>query len=145
VTDWTQGRVGLIRTGIGILAFNAALVGVWATFAPRSFYDDFPGAGKGWVNPLGAYDEHLVRDVGALYLALLSLAIFALVTLDRRVVQATAVAYAVVGLPHLIFHLANTGPLTTADNVISLAGLFAVLVIPLALLPMTRARSTTPR
>ena len=34
----------------------------------RSFYEDFP-LGRGWVEALPAYSEHLVRDVGGLFLA----------------------------------------------------------------------------
>ena len=32
--------------------------------------DTFPGGGRHWLPMLGAYNEHLARDVGALYLAL---------------------------------------------------------------------------
>lgn len=42
-----------------------------AAFAPRSWYDDFP-LGRGWIAAEGStYDEHLVRDVGVLFLALI--------------------------------------------------------------------------
>ena len=41
----------------------ALVVGVWALVLPRSFYDDFPAAGRHWVSALGPYNEHLVRDV----------------------------------------------------------------------------------
>jgi hypothetical protein len=67
--------------------------------------------------------------------------LFALVTLERRVVQAALVASLVAGLPHLIYHLTATGPLSTADNVLSLAGLAVPVVIPLLLLPRTREPS----
>ena len=42
--------------------------GIYALFFPRSFYGDFP-LGRGWVEALPAYNEHLVRDVGGLFLA----------------------------------------------------------------------------
>ncbi len=45
-------------------------VGGWALVAPGSFYASFPGLGMIWVAVHGPYDEHLVRDVGALYLGL---------------------------------------------------------------------------
>ena len=44
-------------------------VGLQALFTPRSFYDDFP-LGRGWVAMDGPYNQHLVRDVGSLNLAL---------------------------------------------------------------------------
>src|SRR3954453_20670567 len=127
-----------LRPALAILAIPPAWVGIWATAAPRSFYDDFPGPSS-WVSPLGPYDEHLVRDVGAFELGLLVVALFALVTLERRVVQAALVAAIVAGLPHLIYHLTATGPLSTADNVLSLLGLAAPVVIALILLPRTRS------
>ena len=134
--DLTTKR--LMRAGLAIIAIAPAWVGIWATAAPRSFYDDFPGTSS-WVSPLGPYDEHLVRDVGAFELGLLVVVLFALVTLDRRVIQAALLASIVSGLPHLIYHLTATGPLSTADNVLSLAGLALPVVIALILLARTRS------
>src|SRR4051812_33176712 len=99
----TASRRKLMRPGLVLLAIPPAWIGIWATAAPRSFYDDFPGPSS-WVAPLGPYDEHLVRDIGAFQLGLLVLALFAIVTLERRVVQAALVAAIVSGLPHLIYH-----------------------------------------
>src|SRR3954454_23985512 len=127
----------IMRPALVVLAIPLPWVGIWATLAPHSFYDDFPGPSS-WVSPLGPYDEHLVRDVGAFELGLLVVSLFALVTLERRVVQAALVASLVSGLPHLIYHLTATGPLSTADNVLSLAGLAAPVVVAVLLLPRTR-------
>lgn len=127
-----------MRLGLAILAIGPAWVGIWATAAPRSFYDDFPGTSS-WVSPLGPYDQHLVRDVGAFELGLLVVVLFALVTLDRRVIQAALLASIVSGLPHLIYHLTATGPLSTADNVLSLIALALPIVIALILLARTRS------
>ena len=127
-----------MRPGLAIIAISPAWVGIWAAAAPRSFYDDFPGTSS-WVSPLGPYDEHLVRDIGAFQLGLLAVVLFALVTLERRVVQAALVATIVAGLPHLIYHLTATEALSTADNVLSLIGLALPVVIALILLPRTRS------
>ena len=43
---------------------------VGARSSPHSFYDDFPAGTDGWVHVLGPFDEHLVTDVGALFVAL---------------------------------------------------------------------------
>ena len=67
-----------------ILAFSAFGVGVQAEFFPRSFYDDFP-FGRGWVAMDGRYNEHLIRDFGALNLALLVLTIGAIVVGTRAI------------------------------------------------------------
>ena len=55
------------RAALVALAASAALVGLPALFAPRSFYDDFPGL-RHWVDLLPPYNQHLVTDVGGLYL-----------------------------------------------------------------------------
>jgi hypothetical protein len=49
------------------------MVGGWVSLAPTLFFADFPGAGRSWVSPLGPYNEHLVRDVASLNLALAAL------------------------------------------------------------------------
>ena len=70
----------LTRVWLTLLGLVGLFVGTWATFFPRSFYDDFPaGSGHAWVAADGPYNEHLVRDVGALNLALAAVAIAALV------------------------------------------------------------------
>src|SRR3954464_9416334 len=134
----TDGRRRAIRAGLVVLALPAAWVAIWALAAPHSFYADFPGAGHEWVAPLGPYDEHLVRDVGAFELAMTALAAFAFVTLERRLVQATLLAFLVAGIPHLAYHASATEPLSTLDNVLSLAGLALPVIVPLALFPLTR-------
>ncbi len=47
-------------------------------FAPISSYDAFPGLGLSWLPQLGPYNEHLVKDVGAMLLALAVLSVVAL-------------------------------------------------------------------
>jgi hypothetical protein len=140
----TETRRRAIRAGLVVLAVPAAWVGVWALAAPHSFYRSFPGAGHEWVAPLGPYDEHLVRDVGAFELALVALAVFALVTLDRRLVQGTLVAFLVSSTPHFVYHATATGSLSTADAILELAALALGIVVPIVLLPLTRAARAAP-
>lgn len=138
VATWTDTRRRTLRIGLVILALPAAWIAVWGLAAPHAFYSDFPGNGGHWVAALGPYDEHLVRDVAAFELGLLAVAVFAIVTLERRVVQAALVAFLVSGLPHLVYHTTTTGPLSTANNALSLAGLAVGVILPAALLPLTR-------
>ena len=63
-------------------------VGFQALFTPRSFYDDFP-IGRGWVAMDGPYNQHLVRDVGSLNLALVVL-VFAALIVSTRALARTA-------------------------------------------------------
>jgi len=123
-----------IRIALGYLALVSLQIGVWAQFAPRSFYDDFPGLGRTWVSVDGPYNEHLVRDVGGLYLALAVVVIVAMITLSRSLIVAASAAVLVSGVPHFVYHLVNREGLSTGDLVASLAGLAAFAVVPAALL-----------
>jgi hypothetical protein len=87
---------------------------------------------------VGAYDEHLVRDVGALYLGALVLLVLAWVWLDRRLVQAALISYAVAALPHLIYHCTALDGFSTGDAVAEIGGLALNVVLPIGLLFLTR-------
>ncbi len=78
------------RVLLGVLAVSEALIGGWALFAPASFYRSFPAAGHGWVALLPPYNEHLIRDVGSLSLALTVVLAAAAVT-GQRLLSAVAV------------------------------------------------------
>lgn len=96
-----------------IAGFNFP-VGVQAALFPRSFFDDFP-AGRGWIAATdGAYDEHLVRDVGVLFLALVLVTAWAAVT--RTAERATAAAWLLQGVAHLAFHANHLDGLSGADG-----------------------------
>ena len=69
----------LLRVTLVCLALSAAVIAVQGTLAPRSFYDGFP-FGRGWVESLPPYNEHLVRDVAGFYLAFTILFAWAAVT-----------------------------------------------------------------
>jgi alkylhydroperoxidase family enzyme len=93
------------------------LIGLWALFAPHSFYDDFPAGTDGWVNVLGPFDEHLVTDVGALFVGLGILMSIAAFTLHRTTVLAAAVTWLAFAVPHAVWHFFNLEPYGTADAV----------------------------
>src|SRR5262245_66166799 len=130
-------RIRWVRIGLIVLAVSGAVVGVWAGFAPRSFYDDFPGLGQHWVSVDGPYNEHLVRDVGWLNLALTVMTVWAAVSLARSLVLAVLVGWLVVDLPHLVYHAANLDGLSAADGTAE--------IISLALGPAIAARSEERR
>jgi hypothetical protein len=138
MSEWTREQRRLLRGGIAVLAVTPALVGLWATISPRGFFDDFPGAGRHWVSAVSTYDEHLVRDVGALYLGSLVLLALAWLWLERRLVQAALVSYAVAALPHLVYHLTALDNLSTGDAIAEIAGLALNVVLPLWLLWVAR-------
>jgi len=119
-----------------ILAVTAVYVGAWAELAPRSFYDSFPGFGHRWVSAAGPYNEHLVRDVGGLYLALLLVSLWAVVRSRGEIFALAGCAWLVFSVPHFVFHMAHLDGFGAADkagNVVSLGGtivLAALLLLP---------------
>ena len=117
-----------------VVAASTGVVGLWATAAPQSFYDDFPGMGRVWVAVDGPFNEHLVRDVGGLNLGLAFVAVLALVTGSVLLGRAAGGAALLYGGPHLLYHALNTDGYDTSDAVASLASLtIAALAALLAL------------
>lgn len=120
----------------GVLAASAAYAGGWAASAPRSFYDSFPGLGHRWVSVLGAYDEHLTRDVGGLYLALMTISVWAALRPRAETFSLVGLAWEVFSVPHMSFHAAHLNMYEVGDlvgNVVALGGtvaLAAVLLVP---------------
>ena len=117
---------GRVRCMLWVLAFSAFGVGMQAEFTPRSFYDDFP-FGRGWVAMDGRYNEHLIRDVGALNLALLVLTIGAIVVGTRAISRITAISWIVYSVPHLTYHLRH---LTMTMPGVDKVGIVVSLSVP---------------
>lgn len=104
------------RLALAYLAISGLFVGVWAAVAPRSFFSDFPGLGHMWTAADGRYNEHLVRDVGDLNLALVVVTIAACVWFSRSLAITAALAWIVYSLPHLVYHLFNLGAVSVDDR-----------------------------
>jgi hypothetical protein len=128
------------RVILWLLAASSVVVGAWAQFAPRSFYDDFPGGGRQWVSPDGPYNEHLVRDVGGLNLALAVVLAVAAATLAPFVVRAAAVAALVYSAPHFVYHVAHLDLYEDIDKLGNAVSLGAAVVLPLVVLALSGAR-----
>jgi len=132
----------LFRFGLGSLGAVQALLGIYALFCPRSFYEDFP-FGRGWVEALPAFNEHLLRDVGGLFLGIGLLLLAAAYWLDRRVTAIALVSYLAYSLPHAIYHVFNLEVYGTGDavaNVLTLAGTVVLPALLLVLLARERER-----
>ena len=128
---------------LAVLTASALYVGGWAAAFPQSFYDSFPGLHRVWVGIDGPYNEHLIRDVGDLYLALVVGGVLALMWMDRRVIATVAAMWTMFSLPHLGYHLHHLGELETVDavgNVVALGGTLVVAVGLLAGAVRTSAR-----
>jgi hypothetical protein len=127
-------RDRVVRVLLALMAVSSGFVGAWALLAPRSFYEDFPGGGRHWVSADGPYNEHLVRDVGGLNLALTVVVVVAAIALGRVLVRTAAVATLVFAIPHFAYHSAHTDLYETSDSVASLFSLGLAIVLPIVVL-----------
>lgn len=127
-----------LRGGLLFLTVAAALPGLWATFWPRPFFDDFPGLGFSWVHLYPPYNEHLVRDVGAFYLAFAVL--FGITTrlMGRRLTRIALISWLFFSVPHLLFHLLNLEGIETRDAIGQGLSLGLLVLVPLLLLTQVR-------
>ncbi|TWP49080.1 hypothetical protein FKR81_25755 [Lentzea tibetensis] len=131
--------MNLLRAGLSLLAVTQVAVGGWALVAPRSFFDDGPFPGVHWVAMFPPYNEHLMRDFGALNLALCAVLVFAAVTLEKTLTRAVLTGYVVFAVPHFVFHLNHLEHMPFADQAGNVVSLAAAVLLPLALLPLTRS------
>lgn len=119
----------LARTLLGLVALGQVEVGAWGEAAPHSFYENFPGFGRHWVSPIGAYDEHLIRDYASAEIGLAVLLACAAIWFTRQVVLIAGAAFLAGTLPHFIFHLTTTDKLPAVDNALSLGAFVAEMVL----------------
>lgn len=130
----------LHRVCLIILTIFGLSLGVWAYFAPLNWYNTFPGMGMRWLLVLGPYNEHLVKDVGAMFLALGVLSAVAVYHLrNRPVVVITAISWSVFNALHLIYHLGMLHMYGPRDAALNAVGLSLLLVVSLILLIPARS------
>lgn len=129
---------------LAVLALAGLSIGLWAYFFPVGWYERFPGFGRSWLPPLGPYNQHLVKDTGALYLGLAVLALLALWHhRNNALAQAAGAAWLVFDVLHLVYHAQHLHVYDTTDKVLNVV-LFGVLILAslLAMIPVT-ARTHT--
>ena len=132
-------RSDVARWSLIAIAVLMAPAGLQAAFAPRSFFDDFP-LGRGWISAgHAAYDQHLVRDVGALFLALIVVTVWCAVR--REAMAAVAAGWLVQGVLHLGYHVGHLDGLESIDK----TGLVVSLVLVPVLALIALWGSTTER
>lgn len=130
-TPWRDGRAFVIV--LGAMYLPTALQ---ASASPRSFYEDFP-LGRGWIAASGgAYNEHLVRDVGALFLALVIASL--LTARNRALVTPVAAAWLTLGVLHTAFHVEHLDELSTVDQTLLAGSLLAVPILAIAAIASAR-------
>lgn len=125
-------RQQIQRGAFALIAAFMAPTALQASFAPRSWFDDFP-LGRGWIAAEGgAYDEHLVRDVGVLFLALVIVTAWS--AWRAEATQVVAIAWVVQGALHLAYHVGHLDGLGTTDQVALVASLVSIPVLALVAL-----------
>jgi hypothetical protein len=132
------------RAVLGALGAIQIFNGTWALFAPSSFYGDFP-LGRGWVAALPAYNEHLTRDVGELFLATGLVLLVAAYYLERRLVVTAICSYLVWSVPHAIYHAFHLDAYGTADAIGNVVTLALTVILPLWLLVRLRSGPRQPQ
>jgi hypothetical protein len=121
----------IARLSLALLFAPALLIGLIATVFPSTFYEDFPFLAH-WVDLLPPYNEHLVTDVGGLYLGFAVLFAWAARTLEPTLVRAVCSAWLLTATLHLIFHAGHLDDFSTADAIAEIASLAFLLIPPLA-------------
>ena len=125
------------------LTTSGLFTGGWATTQPRSFYDSFPGLGRRWVAVDGVYNEHLTRDVGAFYLALAAVGIWAVASRRPHSSRLIGLAWTVFSLPHLAYHTEQLSHLALLDRIGTELTLGLTLLASLYLLTPARGETAT--
>ncbi|WP_299575303.1 hypothetical protein [uncultured Williamsia sp.] len=136
-------RVGRIQLAalIGSIVI-AAVVGTWAYFFPAQFYDHFPAVLGEWISQDGPYNEHLIRDHGAQYLALGLASVFGLFWHSQIGYRLLGIAWTTFGVLHFLYHVTHLSHLSVSDRISQVIVLgFAVLLgVGLFIPPRRRPR-----
>jgi hypothetical protein len=124
----------------------AVVVGTWAYFFPQGFYDHFPSVLGEWISQDGPYNEHLIRDHGAQYLALGLASIFGLIWRSQIGCRLLGIAWTAFGILHFAYHVTHLSHMSVSDQVgqVTVLALAVVLGVGLFVGPRrTRAAAVT--
>jgi hypothetical protein len=131
-------KAPLVRTGLIVLALSQGAAGLWALASPHGWWSSFPGFGRHWIRPLGPYNDELVRDFGAMYVALSAAMVWSAFVLERRAVQAVLLAQIVFLALHAFFVSFKLSLLPPGDRAGLMGGIAATGAVSVALLAQTR-------
>ena len=117
-------RERIAQISLGLIALFMAPAAVQAAFTPRSFFDNFP-LGRYWISGTGdLYNEHLVRDIGGLFGAMIIVTVWTL--WRRHPTRPIATAWLIQGALHLWFHGRHLHGYQTTDRLGLIASLAAI-------------------
>ena len=119
-----------VTVGLVVLAVPNLVGGLWGMFAPRNWFDDFPGWAPRLVAALPPYNEHLATDAASGLFAAGVVAAIAVWWRRRDVVLVAMAGYLAFALPHALFHLAHPADaLTTGEDALNTTSLWAAVVV----------------
>jgi hypothetical protein len=124
----------MIRAGLIFLAVAQGAAGLIQLFAPRFFFDDFPTSATPWVSLLPPYNEHLMRDVGALTLAYVLVLAAAAIWPEPKLVRVALAANLMFTVPHFVFHVTHLDHYPTGSAIAQTVALAFGVLLPAALL-----------
>jgi hypothetical protein len=128
-----------LRAGLGFLAATQILVGVWALYFPARFFAlEVVGMGM-------AYNEHLMRDYGAMTLASAVVLGAATIHMGPWITRAALVMYLTWAVPHFLVHLSMLDHLAPSTATVLMLALGLAIALPAALLTLTRQDPWTAR
>ena len=119
----------LARGALLALVGYCLFIGLTAVVVPHTFYGDFPFLAH-WVERLPPYNEHLITDVGGLYLGFAVVIGIAAWRPERLLVVAACAGFLTVSVPHLLYHVLNLQGFGTVDAVAEIAALASLLIPP---------------
>ena len=133
-------RLLLVVLGV----FFGLVPGIWAAFLPESFYGDFPAIRPAWVAVDGPYNEHLIRDIGAMFLALAVIALVAAVTGSAGQGKLAGLAWLVFSALHFGYHVTHLHVYSTLDQWLNVVSQVASILVALAVVLIPAERTATP-
>lgn len=138
-TSIRQAAPGAVLAGLWIMGVFGLHTGIQQQFLPRIFYERFPGFGMAWVAPDGPYNEHLMRDLGGVSLALIFLVFLAIARPTAYLVRGVTIAVLISQVPHFVYHAVHLGLLpNTLERVLQTASLLVVSLVPVLVLIASR-------
>ncbi len=117
----------LARAALLALCAYCVFIGFTALAVPHTFFDDFPFLAH-WVERLPPYNEHLVTDVGGLYVGFAVVLGLAAWRPERNLVIAACAGFLTVAIPHLAFHATHLAGFGTVDAIAEIAALASLLL-----------------
>lgn len=132
----------LARTALACLGAYCLFFGLVAVPFPHTFYEHFPFVAD-WVAEFPPYNEHLISDIGGLYLGFAVIFALAAWRLERGTIVAACAGFLTVSVLHLAFHATHLSGMGAADATAELFALATLLAPPILALWAVSDRTVT--